>query len=184
MRILRTILVAGAAIAVLGGGVALANSTVNRVPAAGFTYSIFDRPQNSADRAAIARYQGDSSQVSLATARLLGTDEIGNQYFAVRDVQQSCFVVVHSADASSGACNPLGKVAEKVPWLKFGDENGDRLAIMVPDGYSADAVKGAKRPLLSEPNLVVLPSSMSASEVVTIPGLGGREAVVVDTAGE
>ena len=182
MRILRTSLIAVSVMAVAGVGIVLANDAAQREPAA-FTYSVFDRLQTAADLTAIARYTGDSPQVSLSAARLLGTDEFGNQYLAVRDAVQACLVVIQSADASSGACNALGKDTE-VLWLEVGDQNGDRLAIMVPDGYSGDAIRGEQTPLVSEQNLVVLPASMSSvAEVVTIPGSDGRAPLVVNTFG-
>lgn len=185
MHMARNTLVVGAvAVALLGGAVALANSS-DGSNSAEFAYSAFSRPQTNADRAAIAQYKGDSSQVSLATARLLGRDADGDQYFAVRDSHQTCFVVVESAYSSSEACNALGKDAKEVPWLKISDKNGVRLAIMVPDGYSTDAIKGSpEHQLLSESNLVVLrSSSLSAQEVIKIPSRAGHPAVVVNTAG-
>jgi len=182
MRILRTTLIAISVIAVVGAGIVLADNAARREPVA-FSYSVFDRLQTAADLTAIARYTGDSPQVSLSAARLLGTDEFGNQYLAVRDTVQTCLVVIQSADASSGACNGLANDTN-VLWLEVGDQNGDRLAIMVPDGYSGDATRGAQPPLVIEQNLVVLPASTSTNEVVTIPGLDGRAPLVVNTAGE
>ncbi|MCL2736421.1 MAG: hypothetical protein FWD75_07300 [Propionibacteriaceae bacterium] len=166
---------------VVVGGIALAEGMGVRRPG-GFTYSVLERPQSDDDRTAAAGYTGDSSQVSLDTARLLATDVLGNQYFAVRDALQSCLVVVESAEESSGACNPRQNDASDILWLKVGDENGARLAIMVPDGYSGTGIRSAERHLVDAPNLVVLQSSVSEDDVVTIPGLGGRRALVVDTA--
>lgn len=143
------------------------------------TFSILDRPQTAADRAAIKAYRGEQP-VALDDARLLGTDDLGNRYLISAKDDELCLIVLESAEASSFACDQAEEVELRGIWAELGDGTTFRLALVTPDAYSTASVQSTARQILRNENLLVFDSHGDGADSVTVQG-GRYEDLSVST---
>lgn len=132
-------------------------------------FSLLDRPQTAADRAAVKTYRGEQP-IPLDDARLLGTDDLGNRYLISANDDQLCLVALESAEASSLACDPAEEVERRGIWLELGDGKTYRLVLVTPDAYSTASVQSTARQILRNENLLVFDSHGDGSDRVTVEG--------------